>query len=57
LQGNDYTYGIKSEVAAGYDFRDRGSYIIQADGGLVDVFDEYMTRYMFCCEHLESVHG
>jgi hypothetical protein len=22
---------------------------------IIDVFDEYRARYMFCCEHLESV--
>jgi hypothetical protein len=23
----------------------------------IDVFDEYQTRYMICCEHLELVFG
>jgi hypothetical protein len=57
LQGNGYTYGIKSEVVVGYDFRDCGCYFIQADGGFVDELDEHKTRYMFCCEHPESIYG
>ena len=24
---------------------------------LIDVFDKYKTKYMFFCEHLESVYG
>ena len=47
LQGNVYTYGIKSKVVAGYDFRDCGCYFIQADSGFVDVLDEHETGYMF----------
>jgi hypothetical protein len=57
LQGNDYTYGIKSEVAIGYNFKDCRCYFIQADGGFTDLLDECETRYMFCCEHPELVYG
>jgi hypothetical protein len=32
MQGNGYTFGTKSEVVAGHDFRDYGCYFIQADG-------------------------
>ena len=31
MQGNGYTFGTKSEVVAGHDFRDYGCYFIQAD--------------------------
>jgi hypothetical protein len=27
------------------------------DGGFIDVLDEHKTRYMFCCEHPESIYG
>jgi hypothetical protein len=57
LQGNGYTYGIKSEVVAGYKFKDCGCYFTQVDGGFIDVLDEHKTRYMSYCEHLESVYG
>jgi hypothetical protein len=57
LKGNGYTYGIKSEFVAGYDFRDCGCYFIHAYGGFVDVLDEYETRYMFFYEYLELVYG
>jgi hypothetical protein len=62
LQSNGYTYGIKSEVVAGYDFRDYRCYFIQADGGFVDLLDEHKTKiyvlntlsqYM---EHPKKVH-
>jgi hypothetical protein len=57
LQGNCYTYGIKYEVDAGYNFKDHGSYVINEYGRFIDVFDEYMTKYMFFCEHPDSIHG
>jgi hypothetical protein len=57
LQGNGYIYGIKSEVVAGYDFRNCGYYFIQVDGGFVDELDKHKTKYMFCCEHPESIYG
>jgi hypothetical protein len=57
LQGNGYTYGIKSEVSIGYDFRDCGCYFIHAYGWFIDVLDEHDIGYMFCCEHPESVYG
>jgi hypothetical protein len=47
LQGNRYTYGIKSEGVAGHDFRNCGCYFIQEDGGFVDVLDEHETGYVF----------
>jgi hypothetical protein len=47
LQGNGYTNGIKSEVAAGYDFRDCGCYFIHEYGGFVYVLDKHETGYMF----------
>jgi hypothetical protein len=56
LQGDGYTYGIKSEVAVGYDFKDCGCYFIQGDGGFVNELDEHKTRYMFYCEHPESIY-
>jgi hypothetical protein len=56
-QGNDYTYGIKYEIVVGYDFRDCGCYFIQADGGFVDELDEHKMKYMFCCEHPQSIYG
>jgi hypothetical protein len=52
-----YIYGIKSKVDVGYDFRDRGCYFIQADGGFIDKLDERKNKYMFCCEHSESIYG
>jgi hypothetical protein len=57
LQGNGYTYGIKSEVVAGYNFRDCGCYFIHEDGGFIDVLEKHKNIYMFCCEHPESVYG
>ena len=57
LQGNGYTYGIKSEVVVGYDFRDFGCYFIQEDGGFIDELDEHKTEYMFYCEHPKSIYG
>jgi hypothetical protein len=32
MQGNGYTFGTKSEVVVGHDFRDYGCYYIQEDG-------------------------
>jgi hypothetical protein len=57
LQGNGYTYGIKSEVATGYDFRDCGCYFVEEYGGFVDEIDEHKTRYIFLYEHPESIYG
>jgi hypothetical protein len=48
---------VKSEVVAGYDFKDYGCYIIQEDDGFVDVLDEHKNIYMLCCEHLNLVYG
>jgi hypothetical protein len=31
--------------------------LYRKDDWIIDVFDKYTTRYMFCCEHPESVHG
>jgi hypothetical protein len=30
---------------------------MQEKNGLVDVFDEHKTGYMFCCEHHQSSFG
>ena len=32
MQGNGYTFGTKSEVVAGLDFKDSRCYFIQEDG-------------------------
>jgi hypothetical protein len=31
--------------------------VVQTDHWIVDVSDEHQARYMFCCEHLESISG
>jgi hypothetical protein len=53
LQGNGYTYGIKSKVVVGYDFRDCG----QEDGGFFDELNKHKNGYMFFCEHPKSIYG
>ena len=47
LQGDGYTYGIKYEVSARYDFRDHGCYFIQEYGGFIDELDKHKIGYMF----------
>ena len=32
MQGNDYTFGTKSEVVVGHDLKDYGCYFIPVDG-------------------------
>jgi hypothetical protein len=52
-----HTQNCESEEADNLIFRVGGSHAVQETNSLFDVFGQHQGKYMFCSEHLESVHG
>ena len=50
LQGHDHTYGIEHEAIEWCFVRDGLSYDVLSD----DLPDKFETRYLICCEHIET---
>jgi hypothetical protein len=51
------THDHQSEEGDSFKFRVGGSHVVQAVDRFLNVFGQHQTRYMFCSEHLESIHG
>jgi hypothetical protein len=57
MKNDGYTYGNQSKEGSHFIFRVGGSEDIKEDDMVLDVFGQQHEKYMFFCEHLESIHG
>ena len=55
LQGDNHTYGIEPEAIVWCFIKFGWCHDVLLDDWIIDVLDEYETRYFLCYEHIEPV--